>query len=66
MVQSETELGQLLSPRQVEAKTTLSRTTIWRAVRAGTFPAPKKISTNRIAWRAADLAQWEASCGEAA
>ena len=31
--------------------TGLSRTTIWRRVRAGTFPAPKKLGANSVGWR---------------
>jgi len=66
MIEATASPSQFLSPREVETKTTLSRTTLWRKVKEGSFPKPKKISANRIAWSASDLAAWEASCGEAA
>jgi len=47
--------ARLITPSTVFGRTTLSRTTIWRMVRAGTFPAPLKISKNRIAWRESDV-----------
>ncbi|MDE2184978.1 MAG: AlpA family phage regulatory protein, partial [Alphaproteobacteria bacterium] len=37
---------------------TLSRTTVWRRVRQGTFPAPVSLGTTRIAWRESDIAAW--------
>lgn len=55
----------LLKPSVVEDRTSLDRVTIWRKVRAGTFPAPLKISANRIAWKDADIAAWIASCEQA-
>jgi prophage regulatory protein len=45
----------------VEARTTLSRVTLWRKSRDGDFPKPLKISANRIAWREADVDAWIAS-----
>jgi len=38
-----------------------SRVYLWRAVRAGTFPAPIKLSENRIAWRRPEVEAWIAS-----
>jgi prophage regulatory protein len=38
--------------------TTLNRSTLWRQVRAGKFPAPIKLSDYRIAWRSADVMAW--------
>jgi prophage regulatory protein len=52
---------QLLNPKDVEARTTLSRVTLWRKSRDGDFPKPLKISANRIAWREADVDAWIAS-----
>ncbi len=55
----------LLRPSVVQELTTLNRVTIWSAVKAGTFPAPLKISGQgsggRIAWRASDIEAWIAS-----
>lgn len=37
---------------------TLSQSTIWRGVRAGTFPKPVKLSESITAWRTADVRKW--------
>jgi prophage regulatory protein len=42
----------------VTAKTGLSRTQLWRKVRAGTFPAPIEISENSIGWEEATIDAW--------
>lgn len=44
--------------RQVEQLVQLSRSTIYAAVKAGTFPAPVRIGTRAVAWRVADVEQW--------
>ena len=36
----------------------VSASTLWRWVRAGTFPAPLKIGPNITAWRVADVRAW--------
>lgn len=36
----------------------LSRSTVWRKVRAGTFPRPVKLSDNVTAWPVTDLRAW--------
>ena len=38
-----------------------SAATLWRNVRAGTFPAPVKLSQRVTAWRIADIRRWMAS-----
>ena len=43
-----------------------SAATIWRRVRAGTFPAPVKISKGITAWRLADIEAWLDEQGTAA
>lgn len=35
-----------------------SAATLWRNVRAGTFPAPVKLSQRVTAWRIADIRRW--------
>lgn len=35
-----------------------SAPTLWRKVRAGTFPAPCKLSERVTAWRVGDVRQW--------
>jgi prophage regulatory protein len=46
------------SPRETSRIVNLSRTTLWRQVCAGAFPAPVRISPGRIAWRRSDLERW--------
>lgn len=40
-----------------------SAATLWRAVRAGTFPAPVKLSARVTAWRTSDIDEWMDSRG---
>lgn len=51
-------LDRLVPMREVLAAVPYSRTTIYRMVAAGTFPAPMKIGASRIAWRASALRHW--------
>jgi prophage regulatory protein len=53
--------GRLLRGREVFGLVALSRTTIWRRVREGSFPAPVSLGTTRIAWRESDVAAWLAA-----
>lgn len=52
---------QILRIREVQKRTGLSRTTIWRQVRAGKFPAPLQLTEFSIGWRAEDIDEWQAS-----
>lgn len=36
----------------------MSRSSIWRKTKAGTFPKPYKLSDNVTAWRAEDVRDW--------
>lgn len=51
----------MLRAPEVTARTGLSRTTIWRRVRAGTFPAPYVLGQNSIGWTAQSITDWLAS-----
>jgi prophage regulatory protein len=42
----------------VKARSGLSRTTIHRLVKAGDFPAPKRIGARAVAWLSSDFARW--------
>jgi prophage regulatory protein len=35
-----------------------SRTTLWRKVRAGGFPPPRKDGPTSVRWRASDIQRW--------
>ncbi|MDE1714523.1 AlpA family phage regulatory protein (plasmid) [Chromobacterium amazonense] len=43
-----------------------SASTLWRRVRAGTFPAPIKLSDRVTAWKAEDVREWLDSQNHAA
>lgn len=51
-------LPALLSRRDVEAITTASRSSLYRWISLGEFPKPVRISSNRVAWREADIRLW--------
>ena len=46
--------------KTVLARTGLSRSTIYRKIAEGTFPAQIKISTNGAGWRESDINRWVA------
>lgn len=47
-------------PNVVEV-TGLSRSTIWRRIRAGDFPPPIRLSPGTKGWKASDIQQWIAA-----
>ncbi len=52
---------QILRIGQVLCMTGLSKTTLWRRVRAGEFPAPVRLGGPRsraVGWRRADVERW--------
>ena len=51
----------LVSARYLPLVVGFSTVTAWRKRRAGTFPAPIKISTGRVAWLRSDLEAWLAA-----
>ena len=53
--------NQMLRAPEVMARTGLSRVTIWRRVRAGTFPAPVQLGENSIGWPASEITAWLAN-----
>ena len=53
----------MLRSREVQQRTGLSRTTIWRLEREGSFPKRVQISRNAVAWRESDVAAWIAQKG---
>lgn len=46
---------------QVEANTGLSRSTIYRRMRVGTFPLPVQLGVRMVGWRAADIERFLAN-----
>ena len=53
--------GRLLKIQEVAHQTSLHRATIYRAVKAGTFPAPRRIGRHRVAWPEAEIEAWKAA-----
>ena len=51
-------MDKMLRAPEVMARTGLSRTTLWRRVRAGTFPAPTELGTNSIGWPESVISAW--------
>ena len=50
-----TDRDVLLTRREVERRTGLSRSTLYRKMREGTFPVPLKISDRAVRWRERDI-----------
>ena len=48
----------LLRFEELKAKLRLSRSTIWRMERNGTFPARRQISARAVAWSEVEVDQW--------
>ena len=45
----------ILRRKQVERETGLSRSTIYRRIQAGTFPAQVQLGMRSVGWRVADI-----------
>lgn len=48
----------ILRRKQVEARVGLSRSTIYGAVNAGTFPRPINLGPQSVGWIEAEIEQW--------
>ena len=48
----------MLNAREVVARVGLHRSTIWKRVRAGTFPAPHELGENKIGWPETEITAW--------
>ena len=55
---------QLLTVNDVSAKTRISRSTIYRKVKAGEFPQPRKTGSKSIHWIEAEIDEWIESLPE--
>ena len=54
-------IDKMLRPAEVMERTGLSRTTLWRRVRAGTFPPPHELGASAIGWPASTISAWFAN-----
>jgi prophage regulatory protein len=52
------EPDRIIRLKTVLARTGLSRSTIYRKIAEGTFPAQLKISTNGTGWHESDIDRW--------
>jgi len=48
----------LLRRREVEARTGLSRSTLYDWMKRGEFPQPVRLGKRAVAWREVDLEAW--------
>lgn len=55
-----------LSDAQIAARIGVSRNSVWRWVRNGTFPKPIKLSERVTRWRASEVEAWAAERERAA
>lgn len=49
---------QVLTLAQVVGLTSLSRATLWRRISDRTFPAPIRLSANRVGWLQSNVRAW--------
>jgi prophage regulatory protein len=53
--------NKILRQKDVQKITGLSRSTIYRHINAGTFPAPVKLTERLIGWHSSAISEWMAS-----
>ncbi len=51
-------IGFVRQSQLIPAIVPFSSATLWRKVKAGTFPAPVKLSARVTAWRVEDVREW--------
>ena len=47
-----------LKRQELESQFTISRSTIYRWMKAGTFPAAIHLGSNMVRWKASDIDAW--------
>ena len=65
MAQQEHATPTIIRRKVVEARTGLSRSTIYQRVSDGTFPAPVNLGARAVGWVEAEVAAWLAGRIEA-
>jgi prophage regulatory protein len=50
--------AKLLRRPEVEARTGLSRSTLYEWMKRGEFPQPVRLGTRIVAWRESDVTEW--------
>ena len=56
-----TALDRMLRREEVQERTGLSRSAIYRMMREGDFPLPRRLGQRAVRWRERDLEAWLAS-----
>ncbi|MDH5709891.1 MAG: AlpA family transcriptional regulator [Hylemonella sp.] len=51
----------VLRRKQVEARTGLARSTLYKLISLGQFPAPVRLTAKAVAWTVHDIDDWIAS-----
>ena len=52
-------MHKLLNKHQLEERVSLDITTIYRKIKAGTFPKPVRVGKRAVRWRSQDIDRWE-------
>lgn len=63
MAQIASSVARLIPADEVVQILGISRPTLYRGIKAGTLPAPVKITARRVGWRSTDIAQFIAGNG---
>lgn len=48
----------ILLRKEVEHRTSLSRSSIYRMMDTGAFPRPIRLTPSRVGWKESDIQQW--------
>ena len=51
-------MDRLLTRAEVEAKTRLSTTTLYRMMRAGQFPSPVRVGMRAVRWKSSEIDEY--------
>ena len=64
--QQQPRSDRILRDAEVRNRTGLSRTTRWRLIKAGRFPAPLRLTEHAVGWRETAIDEWLTSRTSAA
>ncbi|MDB9945046.1 AlpA family phage regulatory protein [Ascidiaceihabitans sp.] len=53
---------ELMTIHEVVVASKISKPTIYRLMKSGSFPRPVKLSPNRVAWRKIEILAWLNAC----
>ena len=56
----------LIGKWELERRTSLDISTIYRKIKRGTFPHPVRVALRRVAWRESEVIAWQDSLAVAA